>query len=181
VRQIRPADLRRLIGYVGQDTALFHGTIKENIALGRPNATDEAIVDAARLAGLAELLASSPYGLATPVGERGELLSGGQRQAVTLARALLADPPVLLLDEPTSHMDQTTKRQPIAHLRDSCTGKTTIVITHRPAILALATRTVFVDAGKVALAGPTDSVLQRLARPAEPAPARAGTIRAVGH
>jgi len=181
VRQIHPADLRRLIGYVGQDTVLFHGSIKENIALGRPNATDEAIVEAARLAGLAELLASSPYGLATPVGERGELLSGGQRQAVTLARALLADPPVLLMDEPTSHMDQTTEQQLIAHLRDSRAGKTTIVITHRPAILALATRTVVVDAGKVALAGPTDSVLQRLARPAEPAPARAGTIRAVGH
>jgi ATP-binding cassette subfamily C protein LapB len=180
VRQIHPADLRRLIGYVGQDTVLFHGTIKENIALGRPNATDEAIIGAAKLAGLGELLAASPYGLATPVGERGELLSGGQRQAVTLARALIADPPVLLMDEPTSHMDQTTEQQLISHLREARAGKTTVVITHRPAILALATRTVVIDGGKVALSGPTDTVLQRLARPAEAVPARVAPVRAVG-
>ena len=105
VRQIDPADLRRGVGVIMQDVILFHGTVRENIAMGTPHADDEMIFRAASQAGVHEFISRHPHGYDLMVGERGQTLSGGQRQCIALARALVPDPPVLLLDEPTSMMD----------------------------------------------------------------------------
>jgi ATP-binding cassette subfamily C protein LapB len=162
VRQIASADLRAQVGFVPQDPVLFHGTVRENITLGAPGASDEAVVRAARVACLDDLLASTAAGLGMQVGEGGRRLSGGMRQAVTLARALVADPAVLLLDEPTSMMDQTTERKLLARLAEVRRGKTTVLVTHRPAVLALVQRVVVVEGGRVVADGPKDAVLAAL-------------------
>ena len=111
LRQIDPADLRRHIGCVLQDVVLFRGTIRDNIALGAPFADDRAVLRAAEIAGVEDFIARHPQGFDLDVGERGERLSGGQRQAVAVARALLLDPPILVLDEPTSAMDNDAENR----------------------------------------------------------------------
>ena len=105
LRQLDPADLRRNLGYVEQDSILFYGTLRENITIRAPYADDRAVVAAAELAGLTEFVNSHPEGFDMAISERGESISGGQRQSIAIARAALLDPPVLLLDEPTSAMD----------------------------------------------------------------------------
>jgi ATP-binding cassette subfamily C protein LapB len=162
VRQIHPAELRAQVCYVGQDAMLFHGTIRDNIVIGRPEASDDEVLTAARIAGLDQVLAGSALGLAKPVGERGQMLSGGQRQAVALARALVTDPAVLLLDEPTAMMDNTTEARFLAELAKARTGKTTLIVTHRPQVLQVTSRVIVIDGGRVALDGPRDEVLARL-------------------
>ena len=159
--QIDPHSLRRQIGYVPQDVLLFHGTVRDNIVLGSSEITDERLMEAIRLACLEETLAQLPEGLATEVGERGERLSGGQRQAVAIARALVHRPPILLLDEPSSMMDPATESQLIRQLR-SLTDMTLLLVTHRTAMLPLADRLVVMERGHVAADGPRDQVLQRL-------------------
>ncbi len=162
VRQIHPAALRTTIGYAGQDAVLFHGSVRENIMASRPGLDDAALLDAARTAGLEELLSHSVTGLQTPVGERGGRLSGGERQAVSLARALAGRPPVLLLDEPTSAMDNTTEQRVIAGFGNARRGLTTIIVTHKPALLPLASRIIVFDRGRVAMDGPRDKVMAAL-------------------
>ncbi|MNS16509.1 Toxin RTX-I translocation ATP-binding protein [compost metagenome] len=165
VRQIAPDDLRRHIGYVPQDPHLFHGTVRENITLGHPGATDAEVLKAAEVACLKDLLAGSAEGLAAQVGENGRAMSGGMRQAVTIARAIVADPPVLLLDEPTSMMDHATETALLERLFAMRRGKTTVVVTHRPAVLAFLERVVVVEAGRVLADGPKAQVLQHLGPP----------------
>ena len=109
VRQIDPADLRRNIGSVPQDVYLFFGSVKDNIAIGAPFTDDESIRRAARITGVEEFVNRHPMGNDMPVGERGQIISGGQRQSIAISRALLRDPPILLLDELTSAMDNTTE------------------------------------------------------------------------
>lgn len=168
VRQIHPAELRGQIGYAGQDSLLFHGTIRDNIVIGRPGASDQDILDAAEIAGLGEVLQKTALGLGAPVGERGALLSGGQRQAVAIARALVGNPPILLLDEPTSMMDNTTEAKVIAGLGRIRQGKTTVIVTHRPQVLPLAERLLVVEGGKIVADGPRDNILKKLsARPGQ--------------
>src|SRR5204863_6633860 len=111
LRQLDPADVRRNCGCVSQDVALFYGTLRENIAFGMPYADDSAIVAAAEVAGMTEFVNRHPRGFDMTVGERGESLSGGQRQGVGIARAVLHNAPILLLDEPTSAMDFSTEAQ----------------------------------------------------------------------
>jgi ATP-binding cassette subfamily C protein LapB len=162
LRQIDPADLRRSIGFVSQDVVLFAGTLRENIVLGAPYADDAAVLAAAELAGLREFVDRHPQGFEVQVGERGERLSGGQRQAVALARALLHDAPMLLLDEPTSGMDFSTEAQLTQRLLAHAQGRTLLLVTHRSSLLALAERVVVVDQGRVVADGPREQVMASL-------------------
>jgi thiol reductant ABC exporter CydD subunit len=136
------------IAWVGQAPMLFHGTLGENVALGRPEAEADAVEQACRRAGLADLLRRLPRGLDTPIGERGIGLSGGEAQRVALARAFLKDAPILLLDEPTASLDPATEAELIEALRDLSGGRTTILATHSAALAALADRRVRLDAGR---------------------------------
>ncbi|MEF7614899.1 type I secretion system permease/ATPase [Aquincola sp. MAHUQ-54] len=170
--QLDPLSLRRQLGYVPQDVTLFHGSVRENIELGRTNGGDAALLAAVRSACLDETLAQLPAGLATPVGERGELLSGGQRQAVAIARALLTRPPVLLLDEPSSMMDPATEQRLIGQLR-LLEGTTLLLVTHRMAMLPLVDRLVVLDRGRVVADGPRDEVLRALAQSGAAGPGKA--------
>lgn len=169
VQQLDTLHLRRLLGYVPQDLTLFHGSIRENILLGTGISDDEAVLTAARLSCLDEVLAQLPEGLDTQVGERGERLSGGQRQAVGIARALVRQPKLLLMDEPSSQMDPASEQRLIANLRASLKDSTLILVTHRMAMLPLVDRLVVMDQGRVILDGPRDAVLAKLrAGPAQP-------------
>ncbi|MCR9221294.1 MAG: type I secretion system permease/ATPase [Alphaproteobacteria bacterium] len=161
-RQLDPADLRRAIGVVPQDVYLFWGTVRENIALGAPYADDGTILRAARIAGVDEFISKHPLGLDMPVGERGAQLSGGQRQAISIARALLLDPPILVLDEPTSAMDNTTEARFKARLGTVLANKTLILVTHRGSLLTLVDRLIVMDGGRVVADGPKDIVMEAL-------------------
>jgi ATP-binding cassette subfamily C protein LapB len=163
LRQIDPADLRRHVGCLLQDVFLFHGTIRDNIALGAPFADDRAVLRAAQLAGVEEFVARHPQGFDLEVGERGERLSGGQRQAVALARALLLDPPILMLDEPTSAMDNDAENRLKQRLGEVLDGRTLLLVTHRASLLSLVERLIVLDGGRLLADGPKDEVLAALA------------------
>lgn len=163
LRQIDPADLRRHVGTVLQDVMLVQGTLRENIVLGADHVDDEAVLDAARIAGVDLFAARHPLGYDAHVGERGSHLSGGQRQAVALARALLRDPPILLLDEPTSAMDNSAENRFKQQLQAILPGKTLLLVTHRTSLLSLVDRLIVLDGGKLVADGPKDEVLKALA------------------
>jgi ATP-binding cassette subfamily C protein LapB len=161
-RQIDPADLRRNIGYVPQESTLFYGTVRENIVMGAPYVDDVALVEAARLAGVEEFVNQHPLGFDLPIGERGEGLSGGQRQAIALARAFLHNTPILLMDEPTNAMDNSTEEQFKMRLSEYLQGKTLILITHRTSLLSLVDRLIVMDQGQVVADGQKEAVIQAL-------------------
>ncbi|RAU20104.1 type I secretion system permease/ATPase [Paramagnetospirillum kuznetsovii] len=163
LRQIDPVDLRRNIGYVAQDPFLFRGTVRDNISAAMPFADDSWVMHAAELAGVDEFVHQTSSGYDLSVGERGEGLSGGQRQLVTIARAILRDPPIFVFDEPTSAMDARSEDALVARLRPSIAGKTIILITHRGSLLSLVDRIVVLDGGRVVADGPRASVLDALA------------------
>lgn len=162
LRQLDPADVRRNIGHVSQDVNLFFGSLRENITFGMPHAQDEAIVAAADTAGLTEFVQRHPKGFDLPVGERGELLSGGQRQSVGIARAVLHNAPLLLLDEPTSAMDFSTEALVTQRMQAFCQGKTVLLVTHRTSMLSFVDRVIVIDQGKVVADGPRDRIMQAL-------------------
>lgn len=162
VRQVDPGDLRRSIGAVQQSPQLFYGSVRENITMGHETASDRAVLRAAELAGVMEHLRDSQAGLDTPVGERGESLSGGQRQAVAIARALLFDPPVMILDEPTSSLDPSSEIRLLKRLTQICKNKTTIVITHKGQMLSLVDKIMLIDRGRVLDFGPKDDIVKKL-------------------
>lgn len=162
LRQIDPAELRRAAGFVSQDVALFYGTLKENIALGAPFADDQDVIAAAEIAGVTEFANRHPRGFDMPIGERGESLSGGQRQAVGIARAVLNDAPILLLDEPSSAMDHQSEDQLKARLRRFTTGKTVVLVTHRTSLLELVDRLIVIDNGQIMADGPKAQVVEAL-------------------
>ncbi|THG86091.1 type I secretion system permease/ATPase [Pseudomonas sp. A-1] len=161
-RQIDVADLRQQIGYVAHDLPLLAGTLRSNLTLGARHVSDERLLEVAELTGAADLARQHPQGFERPVGERGQLLSAGQRQAVLLARALLLDPPILLLDEPTSSMDNASEEALRARLRDCCRDKTLLLVTHRPAMLGLVDRLIVLDGGRLVADGPRDAVIEAL-------------------
>jgi ATP-binding cassette subfamily C protein LapB len=162
IRQIDPADLRRNIGYVSQDNYLFFGSVRDNISYGAPHVDDQAILRAAHVSGVADFLRSHPLGFDLQVGERGMGLSGGQRQAIVIARAMLLDPPIILLDEPTSCMDNSTEAVFKNRLSQVLPGKTLLLVTHRSSLLSLVDRLIIVDGGKIVADGPKDEVLTAL-------------------
>jgi ATP-binding cassette subfamily C protein LapB len=161
VGHLHPDDLRSHLGVVMQTPTLFSGTLKENILLGNPDATDAQILEAAKLAGIDELASQLSDGFETRLTERGSQLSGGQRQAVCIARALVGNPKIVLLDEPSSAMDSTTERQLLERLRFYLEGRTLILITHRGTLLDLVDRVIAVDQGRVIADGPKEAMLQK--------------------
>ncbi|NQZ52993.1 MAG: type I secretion system permease/ATPase [Piscirickettsiaceae bacterium] len=162
IRQIDPVDLRRNIGYAPQDVVLFFGSIRDNIALGKPFADDTAVLKAAEIAGVTEFVNRHPSGFDMPVGERGEGLSGGQRQSVAVARALLLEPPVLVLDEPTNAMDNSTEERFKAKLAETLEDKTLLLVTHKASLLSLVDRMIVLDQGRIVADGPREQVLEAL-------------------
>jgi ATP-binding cassette, subfamily B, bacterial len=164
VRELRIADVRGAVALVFEETFLFTDTVRENIRFARPDAHDEEVERAAELAGAAAFIADLPDGYSTLLGERGFSLSGGQRQRVAIARAILADPAVLVLDDATSAVDATKEREIRAALTSVMSGRTTLVIAHRPATIALADRVAVLDGGRIVEQGTHGELLQRSAR-----------------
>jgi ATP-binding cassette subfamily C protein LapB len=162
LRQLDPAELRRQIGYVQQDVMLFYGSLRENITLGAPLADDAAIVKAAEIGGILSLVNQHPKGFDMLVGERGESLSGGQRQGVAIARAVINDPPIMLLDEPTSSMDFSSEDDIKRRLTEFSKDKTVILISHRTSLLDLAERIIVMDGGRIMADGPKEQVVTAL-------------------
>jgi ABC-type multidrug transport system fused ATPase/permease subunit len=159
VRDAELTSLRRSIGVVAQDPFLFSATVRENITFGRPEATDEDIVGAARLAQAAEFIDELPDGYDTVIGERGITLSGGQRQRLAIARAIALDPRILILDDATASVDATTEARIRLGLREAMRGRTTIIIAHRLSTLALADELVVLDHGRIAARGTHEQLL----------------------
>lgn len=162
IKQIDPADLRRAVGYVPQDPVLFYGTLKENLTMGAPFADDSHMLEVARVAGIDEFVARHPEGYDMMIGERGDSLSGGQRQAVAVARALINNPPILLLDEPSSNMDNQSEAALKRRLKEASRGKTLLLVTHRTSLLELVDRLLVVDNGRIVADGPKDQVVEAL-------------------
>ncbi len=162
IRQLDVADLRARVGFVSQDNYLFYGSLRDNIALGHPNIDDKMILRAATLAGVVDFVQAHPAGFGMPVGERGMALSGGQRQAVAIARALLHDPDILILDEPSSNMDNASETLLKQRIASIIKGKTLILVTHRMSMLDLVDRLVVIEQGKIVADGPKNSVLGAL-------------------
>ena len=160
IRDAKVTSLRREIGIVAQDPFLFSATVHENIAFGRPDATDEDVVEAARLAQAAEFIDELPDGYETVIGERGITLSGGQRQRIAIARALLVDPRILILDDATASVDATTEARIRLGLRQAMKDRTTIIIAHRLSTLALADELVVLDQGRICARGTHDDLLE---------------------
>ncbi|WP_437881319.1 type I secretion system permease/ATPase [Pseudomonas sp. LRF_L74] len=162
LRQLDVADLRHHIGYVAHDMPLLAGSLRDNLTLGARYVSDTRMLEVADLTGVSELARQHPQGFDRPVGERGQLLSGGQRQAVLMARALLLDPQILLLDEPTSAMDNASEDALRTRLHGIAQGKTLLLITHRASMLTLVDRLVVIDKGQVVADGPKDTVIEAL-------------------
>jgi ATP-binding cassette subfamily C protein LapB len=141
---------------------LFFGTLRDNIVLGQPQFDDTAVVAAAEVAGLGEFINAHAQGFDMLIGERGESLSGGQRQSVAIARSVLGNAPILLLDEPTSAMDFSTEERIKQNLKTYATGKTVILVTHRTSLLDMVDRIIVMDAGRVLADGPRDKVVEAL-------------------
>ena len=159
VRQVTLASLRREIGVIAQDPFLFSATVRENIAFGRPEATDEDIERAARLAQAHDFVAALPDGYDTVIGERGITLSGGQRQRVAIARALVVDPRILILDDATASVDASTEARIRDGLREAMRGRTTIIIAHRLSTIALADEVIVLENGQIAARGTHDDLV----------------------
>jgi len=173
-RQYDPADLRTGIGFVMQDTDLFFGKLRDNITLGRPSATDAEVLEVARLSGVEQFIAGHPLGFDMPISEGGRSLSGGQKQAIGLARALIRKPKIIFMDEPTAHFDVRSEAEFLERLKALAkTDMTIIVSTHRPSLLSLVDRILVFDRGKLVADGPREKILAALQagpkRPAETA------------
>jgi ATP-binding cassette subfamily C protein LapB len=172
-RQYDPSDLRAGVGFAMQDTDLFFGKLRDNIALGKPDATDEEVLAAARLSGVESFIAGHPMGYDMPISEGGRSLSGGQKQAIGLARVLIRKPQVLFLDEPTAHFDVRSEAEFLERLKAIRGERMTIIIsTHRLSLLAMVDRLLLFENGRLVADGPRDKVLALLQGKPSPAPAQ---------
>ena len=161
-KQLDPTELRKNIAYVSQDVLLFNGTVEENIVDRLPHIDDEKIIEAATVSGVMDFINKHPKGFDMPVGERGAFLSGGQRQSIAIARAILQDYPIVLLDEPTSAMDSSTEAKFIKSIKEYLKGKTMILVTHKTSLLSLADRVIVMEDGQIVLDGKKDYVVEKL-------------------
>lgn len=161
-RQIDPAELRRAVGVVPQEVMLFYGTLRDNLVMGNPYITDQALLQAVQISGVDVIVRNHPKGFDMQVGERGANLSSGQRQAVAIARAVLKNPSLLLLDEPTSAMDSASEERVRHNLKIFAKDRTLLLVTHRTALLDLAERIIVLDGGRIAADGPKDKILAAL-------------------
>jgi ATP-binding cassette, subfamily C, bacterial LapB len=168
IRQLDPLEMRRYIGTALQESVLLTGSVRENIGLARAHVDDEELLRSAELSGTHSFMGSIANGYDLRLADRGEGLSGGQRQSIALARALAGRPPVLVFDEPTSAMDAQTETALIQRLREELKDRTLVLITHRPPLLALVSRIMLIDRGKVAMDGPRDEVLKQITRQQTP-------------
>ncbi len=162
IRQVDPVDLRKNIGYAPQDVVLFYGSIRENITMVAPFAEDHEVLKAADIAGVTEFVNRHPSGFDMPVGERGEGLSGGQRQSVAVARALLLNSSVVMLDEPTNAMDNSTEERFKSKLSEYIEDKTLLLVTHKASLLSLVDRVIVMDQGHIVADGPREQILAAL-------------------
>ena len=154
IRQIVPEDIRANMAIVLQDVFLFSGTIKENITMGNSEITDEQILHAANLSGVQDFLGSVPNGYDLQLRERGEGLSGGQKQALAIARGLVKKTPMLMMDEPTSSIDTRSEQKLIFNLKRELKDSTLLLVTHRPTMLELVDRVIVIEQGKIVANGP---------------------------
>lgn len=161
-RQIDPAELRRVVGYVQQDTHLFYGSLRDNLTIAAPHVSDAQVLEAAHAGGIDGFVNAHPKGFDMLVGERGDTLSGGQRQGVGIARALIKQPSILLLDEPTSAMDHSGEDEVKRRLIENSLGKTVVLISHRSALYDLVERIIVIDSGRVVADGPKQQVTEAL-------------------
>lgn len=168
IRQLDPLEMRRYIGAALQESVLLTGSVRENIGLGRGHVDDEELLRASELSGTHQFMGTIANGYDLRLADRGEGLSGGQRQSIALARALAGRPPVLVFDEPTSAMDAQTETALIHRLREDLKDRTLVLITHRPPLLALVSRIMLIERGKVAIDGPRDDVLKQITRQQTP-------------
>lgn len=162
IKQLDPAELRKNIAYVAQDTLLFNGTVRENIIYRAPRASDEDIIKVASISGVMDFVQRSPKGFDLPVGEKGALLSGGQIQSIGIARAILLDCPMILLDEPTNQMDNNSEQHFIKSMKPYLGDKTLVLVTHKTSLLELVDRIIVMDDGNVVLDGPKKVVFEKL-------------------
>ncbi len=162
INQIDPVDLRKNIGYVPQDVVLFNGTVKENIVYKYPAIDDASILKAAKISGTDEFVNAHPLGFDMPVYERGDGISGGQRQSIAIARAFLLDSPIMILDEPTNSLDNSTEARIKKLLAQNMKNKTVLLVTHKSSLLSLVDRIIVVDNGKVMIDGEKNKVLAQL-------------------
>lgn len=160
--QIDPADWRSLVGYVGQDCQLFFGSLRENVMIGNPGATTQQFLRVAKITGLDKIASRHPSGYDMPIGEMGRNLSGGQKQLIALARCLMLEPKVLLLDEPTSAMDGLNEAQFIEQLGNLSASHTLVIVTHRMSMLSIVQRLVVIENGCIVADGPKEQVLVAL-------------------
>jgi len=161
-RQLDPSELRTRIGYVPQDVTLFYGSLRDNLTMSNAQVSDAAIVRAVEIANLADYVNRHPQGFDMMIGERGDSLSGGQRKCVALARGVINEPPVLLMDEPTGSMDHSTEVAVKKQLAEFVQGRTWVVVTHRNTLLEMVDRIIVIDQGKLVADGPRDTVVQAL-------------------
>ena len=178
VRQIDPFDLRRNVSFVMQDSWLFSGAVRDNIASGASHVSDEQLLKASQIAGVHDFLGEHPQGYDLALRERGEGLSGGQRQAITIARGLVGDHPILVMDEPTSMMDTSSELRFVQRMKEFVQDKTFVVITHRNALLHLVDRVIIFDNGQIVADGPK-SILEKGRAPNSkqaPKPPQAGGV-----
>ncbi len=164
-RQIDPADLRRSCALIEQDVYLFSASLRDNIAISNPQASDEDVLQAARLSGAHDFISRHPLGYDAPAGEHGGFLSGGQRQSLAFARTILAAPNLLIGDEPTNAMDMQSENNFMQYVRNNMEGKTFILITHKHNMLPLVDRLILMDQGKILMDGPRDEVIKKLQGP----------------
>lgn len=162
-RQYDPADLRAGVGFVMQDTDLFFGKLRDNITLGKPSATDEEVIAVARLSGVEQFIAGHPLGYDMPIAEGGRSLSGGQKQAIGLARAMIRKPKIIFMDEPTAHFDVRSETEFLDRLKSIAMSDMTIIVsTHRPSLLTLVNRILVFERGKLVADGPRETILANL-------------------
>ena len=161
LNHLHPDDIRKHVGMVHQQSMLFSGTLRENLLLGNPEASDEQILDLCQLTGVDKIAATLPNGYETFLIERGQQLSGGQRQAICIARMMLGNPSIVLMDEPTSAMDHQSEQALLSNLKDWLADRTVVIVTHRGSVMQIVNRVIAMDSGRIMADGPPEDLFKQ--------------------